>query len=95
MEVKRTADIPMSATWTPRTIDQDENGDVAIRYHADVRESASVAHLYGKKFTAAESMTARGNTWAFSPERLKPTADMELAMASTFCDPYIGPSTCK
>jgi len=25
-------------------------------------------------------MTARGNTWAFSPERLKPTADMELAM---------------
>lgn len=80
MEVKRTADIPMSATWTPGTIDQDENGDVAIRYRADVRESASVAHLYGQKFVAAESMTARGNTWAFSPERLKPTADMELAM---------------
>ncbi len=80
MEVKRTADIPMSATWTPGTIDQDENGDVAIRYRADVRESASVAHLYGKEFAAAESMTARGNTWAFSPERLKPTADMELAM---------------
>jgi len=80
MEVKRTADIPMSATWTPGTIDQDENGDVAIRYRADVRESASVAHLYGQEFVAAESMTARGNTWAFSPERLKPTADMELAM---------------
>ena len=80
MEVKRTADIPMSATWTPGTTDQDENGDVAIRYRADVRESASVAHLYGQEFVAAESMTARGNTWAFSPERLKPTADMELAM---------------
>ena len=80
MEVKRTADIPMSATWTPGTADQDENGDVAVRYRADVRESASVAHLYGQTFVAAESMTARGNTWAFSPERLKPTADMELAM---------------
>ncbi len=80
MEVKRTADIPMSATWTPGTIDQDDNGEVAIRYRADVRESASVAHLYGQNFVAAESMTARGNTWAFSPERLKPTADMELAM---------------
>ena len=80
MEVKRKADIPMSATWTPGTTDQDENGEVAVRYRADVRESASVAHLYGQNLVAAESMTARGNTWAFSPERLKPTADMELAM---------------
>jgi hypothetical protein len=80
MEVKRKADIPMSATWTPGTLDQDENGEVAVRYRADVRESASVAHIYGQNLVAAESMTARGNTWAFSPERLKPTADMELAM---------------
>ena len=75
MEVKRTADIPMSATWTPGN---DADG-VATRYKADVRESASVAHIYGQNLVAAESMTARGNTWAFSPERLKPTADMELA----------------
>ena len=80
MEVKRKADIPMSATWTPVTTDQDDNGEVAVRYRADVRESASVAHIYGQNLVAAESMTARGNTWAFSPERLKPTADMELAM---------------
>ena len=80
MEVKRTADIPMSATWTPGTVNQDENGEVSVRYKADVRESASVAHIYGQNLVAAESMTARGNTWAFSPERLKPTADMELAM---------------
>jgi len=75
MEVKRTADIPMSATWTPAN---DSDG-VAVRFKADVRESASVAHIYGQNLVAAESMTARGNTWAFSPERLKPTADMELA----------------
>ena len=74
MEVKRKADIPMSATWTPAGSE-----GVATRFKADVRESASVAHIYGQNLVAAESMTARGNTWAFSPERLKPTADMELA----------------
>jgi len=80
MDVKRKADIPMSATWTPGGFAGEEGGDVATRYKADVRESASVAHIYGQNLVAAESMTAIGNTWAFSPERLKPTADMELAM---------------
>lgn len=79
MEVKRNADIPMSATWTPAGPEGDEKSVVATVYNADVRESASVAHIYGQNLVAAESMTARGNTWAFSPERLKPTADMELA----------------
>ncbi|HBE43037.1 MAG TPA: glycoside hydrolase, partial [Bacteroidales bacterium] len=80
MEVKRKADIPMSATWTPREADRVEDVDVATRYKADVLESASVAHIYGQNLVAAESMTARGNSFAYSPERLKPTADMELAM---------------
>jgi hypothetical protein len=79
MEVKRKADIPMSATWTPGGPEGDPNSVVLTGYKADVRESASVAHIYGQNLVAAESMTARGNTWAFSPERLKPTADMELA----------------
>ena len=79
MEVKRKADIPMSATWTPGGFGGDESEGVATRYKADVRESASVAHIYGQNIVAAESMTAISNTWAFSPERLKPTADMELA----------------
>jgi hypothetical protein len=74
MEVKRSADIPMSAMWTPNTI-----GGEATSYKADIRESASVSHIYGQNLVAAESLTAIGNTWAFSPERLKPTADMELA----------------
>jgi len=80
MDVKRKADIPMSATWTPGGFSGDESEGVATRYKADVRESASVAHLYGQNLVAAESMTAIGNTWAYAPERLKPTADMELAM---------------
>jgi len=77
MEVKRKAAVPMSATWTPRGIDP--GTEVATRYKADVRESASVAHIYGQNLVAAESMTAIGSAWAWSPGSLKPTADMELA----------------
>jgi hypothetical protein len=69
MDVKRRADIPMSATWL--------NGPgQPSRYHdADVRESASVAHLYGQNLVAAESLTVYRNAWMFSPETLKSTAD--------------------
>jgi hypothetical protein len=77
MDVKRKAAIPMSATWTPGGLDP--GTEVATRYKADVRESASVSHIYGQNIVAAESMTAIGSAWAWSPERLKPTADMEMA----------------
>ncbi len=77
MEVKSKADVPMSATWTPGGFDG--GTEVATSYKADVRESASVAHIYGQNLVAAESMTAIGTAWAWSPETLKPTADMELA----------------
>ncbi|MCL4484334.1 MAG: discoidin domain-containing protein, partial [Bacteroidetes bacterium] len=79
MEVKRTADIPMSATWTPGNVGGNATGEVAVHYKADVRESASVAHIYGQNLVAAESLTAIGTPWAWAPESLKPTADMELA----------------
>ncbi|MDX8337774.1 glycosyl hydrolase [Draconibacterium sp. IB214405] len=75
MEVKRSADVPMSATWTPTG----NETEVQTRFKADVRESASVSHIYGQNLVAAESMTAIGTAWAWSPETLKPTADMELA----------------
>ncbi len=78
MEVKRTATVPMSATWTPGGFGGNEGG-VATRFKADVRESASVSHIYGQKYVAAESLTAMGTAWAWSPELLKPVADMELA----------------
>jgi hypothetical protein len=75
MEVKRSADIPMSAMW----IKSKFSYNVGHVCEADIRESASVAHIYGQKIVAAESLTAFGDAWAYSPERLKPTADMELA----------------
>jgi hypothetical protein len=77
MDVKRKADIPMSATWTPGSFGS--GTEVSTGYKADVRESASVSHLYGQNLVAAESMTAIRSAWAWSPELLKPTADMEMA----------------
>ncbi len=74
MEVKRAADIPMSAMWTAQP------GRTSDRYDADVRESASVAHIYGQNLVAAESLTAGSGAWSFSPETLKPTADRLMAM---------------
>ena len=76
MEVKRTNDVPMSAMWTQRPgVNEDQPGA-----NADIRESASVAHIYGQNLVAAESLTAGQAAWAWSPETLKPTADKELAM---------------
>lgn len=78
MEVKRNAEIPMSALWTPETPSAEPPG-----YGVDIRESASVAHIYGQNLVAAESLTAYGGArgaWSWSPETLKPTADTELAM---------------
>jgi hypothetical protein len=73
MEVKRRADIPMSATWL------EQPGKASPHYDADVQESASVAHIYGQNLVAAESLTVYRNAWAYSPETLKSTADRMMA----------------
>src|SRR5437762_13477232 len=76
MQVKRINTVPISATWTQTPgVNKELYG-----YNADVRESASVAHLYGQNLVAAESLTAASGPWAWSPATLKPTADKELAM---------------
>lgn len=76
MEMKRAVDVPMAAMWTQRPgVNAEQFG-----YDADIRESASVAHIWGENLVAAESMTAASNPWGWSPDTLKPTADKELAM---------------
>jgi hypothetical protein len=75
MDVKRNAEVPMSAMWTPVRGAKSED----YHYTSDIRESASVAHIYGQNLVAAESLTAIGTAWTWSPETLKPTADKELA----------------
>ena len=74
MEVKKFAEVPMSAMWTQNPgVNNPQYG-----YNADDRESASVAHIYGQNIAAAESLTAAAAPWAWSPATLKPTADQEL-----------------
>ena len=70
MDVKRTAQIPMSAFWVTMGA-----------YNPDIRESASVAHVYGQNIAAAESFTSVGigSAWNYYPANLKIAADHELA----------------
>jgi len=78
MDLKRTAAIPMSAIWLAEPFDA--NGSVLAQ--ADIRESASVAHLYGQNIAAAESFTATGlggNAYSYHPGNLKQTADLALS----------------
>jgi hypothetical protein len=74
MQVKKSADVPMGATWTEVPVTNDPHS-----YDADIRESASVAHIYGQNLVAAESFTAASNTFGYDPARLKPVADAMMA----------------
>lgn len=77
MDVKRYADVPMAAMWTPGSLAG--GSDEEVRSEADIREAASVAHIYGQNIAAAESMTSIQNAFSWHPEKLKRTADLEMA----------------
>jgi hypothetical protein len=69
MEMKARADYPMGEYWLPY-------GDFANRnYIADLRDTAAVAHIYGKKIASAESITSTGIPYAYGPWDEKLTAD--------------------
>lgn len=78
MEVKAKADVPMSAAWMPNNT----GASTPPMSRADIRESASVAHIYGQNLVAGESLTAPGGegaSYAYHPANLKSIADMEMA----------------
>ncbi|MCF0159211.1 MAG: glycoside hydrolase, partial [Bacteroidaceae bacterium] len=81
MDVKRTATYPMSAIWCYMV--NSGGGSSLPMAEADIKESSSVAHIYGQNVAAAESMTAIGLgtnlAWNFYPRNLKQVADTELA----------------
>jgi alpha-L-rhamnosidase/F5/8 type C domain/Glycosyl hydrolases family 2, sugar binding domain len=77
MDVKRNAEIPMSAMWTPGSLAG--GNDEEVRSEGDIREAASVANIYGQNIVAAESMTSIQNAFSWHPEKLKRTADLEMA----------------
>ena len=72
MEIKSRADIPMAEYWY-RTF---AAGPGQPSLKTDMKEAASVAHLYGKPLVANESLTVASNTpWAYAPAQLKPVVD--------------------
>ena len=84
MMVKRSADVPMSAFWVRFNAGWYSSYPAS---DADVRESSSVAHIYGQNICAAESFTTNGRigkwdgfgAYQCHPGNLKPVADMAMA----------------
>ena len=78
MDIKRRATFPMAALWVPNPW----GGSTLPMAQADIRESASAAHIYGQNIAAAESFTCigvYGRAWNYDPRSLKYLADIELA----------------
>ena len=74
MDAKRSAAVPMAAIWTT-------DSHTEIINQADIRESASVAHIYGQNIVAGESFTTNGmfgNALSWYPGNLKEIADLAL-----------------
>ena len=74
MDPKRSATVPMAAIWT-------EDSGPFVSYQADIRESASVAHIYGQNIVAGESFTTNGllgNAYGWYPGNLKKVADVAM-----------------
>jgi alpha-L-rhamnosidase len=82
LAMRAQADVPMGAMW----LFDPGSGEPGPTYVADLRGASSVAHVYGKPWTGAESMTAFHRPWSYTPRRLKHIADLELALGVTrFC----------
>lgn len=77
MALKAQSDIPTAEYWYRPFATAPGQPPLAV----DLKESASVAHLYGKKFAAAEALTVAAiqDPWAFSPAMLRPVADRIFA----------------
>ena len=82
LAMRAQADVPMGAMW----LFDPGASRPGPTYVADLRGASSVAHVYGKAWTGAESMSAFHRPWSYTPRRLKHIADLELALGVTrFC----------
>lgn len=78
MDPKIKATIPMAAFWMENT----PNGSAAPAAVCDIRESASVSHIYGQPIVAAESFSVdgdHGRAYTYCPENMKYIADVGLS----------------
>lgn len=74
MAMRRYADVPMAALWTWN----DKSGPRPTLL-GDMKGASSVAHIYGRDFVAAESMTSALAPWADAPSTLRRVIDLEFA----------------
>ena len=78
MDPKIKATIPMAAIWMENT----PTGSSVPSAICDVRESASVSHIYGQPLVAAESFSVNGDegrAYTYCPENMKYIADVGLS----------------
>ncbi len=75
LAMRRYTDVPMGAMWMYGE-DQVPRRSVV----GDLKGAASVAHVYGKRFVGAESLSSMFHEWAYSPRDLKHAVDMELLL---------------
>ena len=78
MDPKLTATIPMAAIWMENT----PTGSGIPSAIADIRESASAAHLSGAGLVAAESFSVNGDegrAYTYCPENMKYVADVAIS----------------
>ncbi len=73
LAMRSHADVPMAAMWT-----FGRDGNPRWSLVGDMKGAASVAHVYGRKQVAAESMTSANAPWAFAPRDLKRIIDFEF-----------------
>ena len=78
MDAKKNASVPMSAIWMTNSF----SGSMLASAISDIRESASVAHIYGQNICAAESFTVNGDgkcAYTYYPGNIKMIADAAMA----------------
>lgn len=78
MDPKIKATIPMAAFWMENT----PTGSAVPSAICDIRESASVSHIYGQRLVAAESFSVNGDegrAYTYCPENMKFIADVGLS----------------
>ena len=78
MDPKIKATIPMAAFWMENT----PTGSSVPSAICDIRESASVSHIYGQPLVAAESFSVNGDegrAYTYCPENMKYIADVGLS----------------
>jgi hypothetical protein len=78
MEMRSHTDVPMGAMWMPG-----RDGRIMPTNIVDLQGAASVAHLYGRPFVGAESLTSALQPWAAAPRNLKSIVDAQLALGVT------------